>query len=166
MLTFCLLLLFLFLFLFFFPFFPPFEKGAYWSPWLVGMGAEEANCMLSLTASGLLHRFPTLKILMTHGGGGFPALKGRIEQGIRCRRQWVWPGELCVSVFFCVLQSLFLALSIPLYHQIIIYIHVNLTYTVLTLFIETLFSVLFFLNKTSLLELGFQFLVIIMKRWV
>ena len=107
MLTFCLflfllflLLLLLFLFLFFFPFFPPFEKGAYWSPWLVGMGAEEANCMLSLTASGLLHRFPTLKILMTHGGGGFPALKGRIEQGIRCRRQWVWPGELCVSVFF------------------------------------------------------------------
>ena len=66
-------------------------KGAYWSPWLVGMGAEEANCILSLTASGLLHRFPTLKILMTHGGGGFPALKGRIEQGIRCRRQWVWP---------------------------------------------------------------------------
>ena len=66
-------------------------KGAYWSPWLVGMGAEETNCMLSLTASGLLHRFPTLKILMTHGGGGFPALKGRIEQGIRCRRQWVWP---------------------------------------------------------------------------
>jgi aminocarboxymuconate-semialdehyde decarboxylase len=66
-------------------------KGAYWSPWLVGMGAEEANCILSLTASGLLHRFPTLKILVTHGGGGFPALKGRIEQGIRCRREWVWP---------------------------------------------------------------------------
>jgi predicted TIM-barrel fold metal-dependent hydrolase len=57
----------------------------------LGMGAEEANCVLSMTASGLLHRFPTLKILLTHGGGGFPALKGRIEQGIRCRRHWVWP---------------------------------------------------------------------------
>ena len=66
-------------------------KGAHWAPWLVGMGAEEANCVLSLTASGLLHRFPDLKILLTHGGGAFPALKGRIEQGIRCRRDWVWP---------------------------------------------------------------------------
>ena len=66
-------------------------KGAYWAPWLVGMGAEEANCILSITASGLLHRFPTLKVLVTHGGGGWPALKGRVEQGIRCRRDWVWP---------------------------------------------------------------------------
>ena len=66
-------------------------KGAFWAPWLVGIGAEEANCMLSMTASGLLHRFPDLQVLVTHGGGAFPALKGRIEQGIRCRRDWVWP---------------------------------------------------------------------------
>ena len=66
-------------------------KGAFWAPWLVGIGAEEANCMLSMTASGLLHRFPNLQVLVTHGGGAFPALKGRIEQGIRCRRDWGWP---------------------------------------------------------------------------
>ena len=128
------------------------------------MGAEEANCMLSLTASGLLHRFPTLKILMTHGGGSFPALKGRIEQGIRCRRQWVWPGELC-SVFFnlyfwlsnnynCILSILHELCSLKLFFFVFFYKH-------LAPFCKKKKKKTLFLYSTCR-----QFLVIIMKKWV
>lgn len=57
----------------------------YWAPWLVGMPAETALAMLAVTCSGLLIKFPDLRLCFAHAGGAFPALLGRIDHGFDCR---------------------------------------------------------------------------------
>lgn len=57
----------------------------YWLPWLVGMPAEVALAIASLIFGGVLERLPDLRIAFAHGGGAFPAIVGRLEQGFLVR---------------------------------------------------------------------------------
>ncbi|KAL2137293.1 hypothetical protein VTI74DRAFT_5024 [Chaetomium olivicolor] len=59
--------------------------GKYWSSWLVGMPCETALAMHGIMSSGLLTRYPRLRLCFAHGGGAFPALLGRIQHGFDCR---------------------------------------------------------------------------------
>lgn len=61
------------------------RMNKYWLPWLVGMPSETATAMCSLLMGGVLEKFPHLKICFAHGGGAFPYLVGRIEQGYNVR---------------------------------------------------------------------------------
>lgn len=61
------------------------EMQKYWLPWLIGMPAETARAAASLIFSGVLDNFPTLRIGLAHGGGNFPNILGRLEQGYNCR---------------------------------------------------------------------------------
>ncbi|RNB90504.1 amidohydrolase [Brevibacillus fluminis] len=52
----------------------------------VGMPSETALAAASLIASGSMEKFPRLKICFAHGGGSFPYILPRLDQG------WhVWP---------------------------------------------------------------------------
>ncbi|TCJ17482.1 amidohydrolase [Flaviaesturariibacter flavus] len=57
----------------------------YWLPWLVGMPAETTRALCSLIFSGVLEKFPKLRIAFAHGGGSFPYTIGRIEHGYAVR---------------------------------------------------------------------------------
>lgn len=57
----------------------------YWLPWLVGMPAETTRAICSLIFSGVLEKFPRLRIAFAHGGGSFPYTLGRIEHGYQVR---------------------------------------------------------------------------------
>ncbi|KAK4200075.1 hypothetical protein QBC40DRAFT_76474 [Triangularia verruculosa] len=59
--------------------------GKYWGSWLVGMPSETALAMLVVTCSGLLGRYPRLRVCFAHAGGAFPALMGRVQKGYACR---------------------------------------------------------------------------------
>ncbi len=61
------------------------RMSKYWLPWLLGMPTETALAICSLVFSGVIERLPRLRIAFAHGGGAFPALIGRIEQGFRVR---------------------------------------------------------------------------------
>ncbi len=57
----------------------------YWLPWLVGMPAETSRAICSLIFSGVMERYPRLRIAFAHGAGSFPATIGRIEHGFNVR---------------------------------------------------------------------------------
>lgn len=57
----------------------------YWLPWLVGMPSDTAVAIASVIFSGLLEKLPKLRLAFAHGGGSFPAIIGRIEQGFTAR---------------------------------------------------------------------------------
>lgn len=58
----------------------------YLLPWLVGMPAETQLSILWLILSGSFERLPrSLKICFAHGGGSFPYLLGRVDNGWRQR---------------------------------------------------------------------------------
>lgn len=61
------------------------QMPQYWLPWLVGMPAETSRAICSMIFSGVLEKFPSLKIAFAHGGGSFPATIGRIEHGFKVR---------------------------------------------------------------------------------
>jgi aminocarboxymuconate-semialdehyde decarboxylase len=61
------------------------ELKKYWLPWLVGMPAETSRAICHILMSGVLDRFPKLKVCFAHGGGSFPYTVGRIEHGFSCR---------------------------------------------------------------------------------
>jgi len=65
----------------------PREKyvSKYWLPWLVSMPAETSMAICSFIFSGLLDRYPNLRVMFAHGGGSFPGTLGRIEHGFNCR---------------------------------------------------------------------------------
>jgi aminocarboxymuconate-semialdehyde decarboxylase len=64
-------------------------KGGHWEPywqrWLVGMPAETAASIASLSMSGVFQQFPQLRICFAHGGGSYPFTIGRISHGYKCR---------------------------------------------------------------------------------
>lgn len=57
----------------------------YWLPWLVAMPAETTRAICSIIFSGVLERYPNLRIAFAHGGGSFPLTIGRIEHGFNVR---------------------------------------------------------------------------------
>ncbi len=57
----------------------------YFMPWLVGMPAETCRALCCMIFGGVFERLPRLKVCFAHGGGGFPATIGRIEQGYLVR---------------------------------------------------------------------------------
>ncbi|MBK7763196.1 MAG: amidohydrolase [Bacteroidetes bacterium] len=61
------------------------EMMKYWLPWLVGMPAETSRAICSMIFSGVMERFPKLRIAFAHGAGSFPATIGRIEHGWKVR---------------------------------------------------------------------------------
>lgn len=52
-------------------------------PNLIGVPWETTLCATDLVLSGILDRFPRVKILLAHGGGFLPYQLGRITQGYR-----------------------------------------------------------------------------------
>ena len=61
------------------------QMQKYWLPWLVGMPAETTRAICSLIFSGVLEKFPKLRIAFAHGGGSFPYTLGRIQHGFDVR---------------------------------------------------------------------------------
>ncbi len=57
----------------------------YWLPWLVGMPAETSLAICSMIFGGIFERLPKLRVAFAHGGGAFPATRGRIEHGWQAR---------------------------------------------------------------------------------
>ncbi len=57
----------------------------YWLPWLVGMPAEISRAACSMIFSGVLERYPKLRVCCAHGGGSFLPTISRIEHGWECR---------------------------------------------------------------------------------
>lgn len=49
------------------------------------MPSETAVAVCSMIMGGVLERFPRLKVCFAHGGGAFPYLIGRVEQGFNVR---------------------------------------------------------------------------------
>ena len=78
----------------------------YWQPWLVGMPSETTLAGTALILGGVLSAFPALRVMMSHGGGALPYLKGRIDWGYRCRPDLVapdcphMPSELLKRLYF------------------------------------------------------------------
>jgi aminocarboxymuconate-semialdehyde decarboxylase len=52
-----------------------------WRTLLIGMGMETALAFDAMRSGGVHERLPKLRVLYAHGGGAFPALLGRLEQG-------------------------------------------------------------------------------------
>lgn len=63
----------------------PQRMTRYWLPWLVGMPTETCLAMCSVLMSGLLERFPTLRLCFAHAGGSLPGTIGRIDHGFHAR---------------------------------------------------------------------------------
>ena len=61
------------------------QMQKYWLPWLVGMPAETSRAICSMIFSGVMERFPKLRLAFAHGGGSFPLTIGRIEHGFHVR---------------------------------------------------------------------------------
>jgi aminocarboxymuconate-semialdehyde decarboxylase len=61
------------------------QTQKYWLPWLVGMPAETTRAICSLIFSGVMEKFPKLRIAFAHGGGSFPYTLGRIQHGFDVR---------------------------------------------------------------------------------
>lgn len=57
----------------------------YWIPWLVGMPAETSRAIAHVLFSGLLDKYPRMRMCFAHGGGSFPYTVGRMEHGYVCR---------------------------------------------------------------------------------
>lgn len=57
----------------------------HWLPWLVGMPAETSLAMCSLIMGGVLDRYPKIRFVFAHAGGGFFGTLGRIDHGWRVR---------------------------------------------------------------------------------
>lgn len=63
----------------------PERMERHWLKWLVGMPAETAVAMASVTMGGVLERFPNLRMGFAHGGGAFAPTIGRIDHGFHVR---------------------------------------------------------------------------------
>ena len=57
---------------------PWFQRYALWNS--AGQSIEETKCMASLIYEGVMTRFPSLNVVMAHGGGYFPHYMGRMDR--------------------------------------------------------------------------------------
>ena len=56
---------------------PVFAKEYLWNT--VGNPLETTICAAQMTMAGVMERHPELRVLLAHGGGGLPALRGRLR---------------------------------------------------------------------------------------
>lgn len=63
----------------------PERFGRHWFAWLIGMPTETALAIASMIFGGVFDRFPKVRVAFAHGGGSFPALVGRMDQGFVAR---------------------------------------------------------------------------------
>ncbi|HEX9182202.1 MAG TPA: amidohydrolase family protein [Burkholderiales bacterium] len=61
--------------------------GQYYLPFMVGYPADSALAAARLILGGVLARLPKLRVCFAHGGGGFPAVLGRLDHGHRVRAE-------------------------------------------------------------------------------
>ncbi len=61
--------------------------GPYYLINLVGNPIETARCIADVVFSGLLERFPRLKLCFAHGGGAAPYIMGRFDHGFHMRQE-------------------------------------------------------------------------------
>lgn len=57
---------------------PWFQRYALWNS--AGQSIEETKVLASLIYEGVMHRFPGLKVVVSHGGGYFPHYLGRMDR--------------------------------------------------------------------------------------
>jgi aminocarboxymuconate-semialdehyde decarboxylase len=57
-----------------------FQKFGMWNS--IGQSIEEVKVMTSLIYEGIIDRFPSLKIVISHGGGYFPHNLGRMDRNV------------------------------------------------------------------------------------
>jgi len=72
---------------------PALDEHYLWNS--VGNPLETTITAAHLAAAGVLERFPGLKILLAHGGGALPALRGRLRRAraVRAEARSSWTGE-------------------------------------------------------------------------
>jgi len=93
---------------------PWFQDYALWNS--AGQSIEEAKVMCSLIYDGVMHNYPTAKIIMAHGGGYFPHYMGRMDRNTGNRPATVKntggkkPSEFLRSFYYdtCVYDPLVL----------------------------------------------------------
>lgn len=68
------------------------RMGGYHLRNLIGNPTDTALAGARLIFSGVLDRFPGLRIILSHGGGSLPGLIGRLEQGRRVRSEIATEG--------------------------------------------------------------------------
>ena len=64
---------------------PKERLAKHWSAWLVGMPFETSLAIFKMITGGVFDKVPGLKVCFAHGGGSFPVLVGRWNQGYRMR---------------------------------------------------------------------------------
>lgn len=57
----------------------------HWFQWTLGMPHETATAAASLVFGGIFERHPKLRVCFAHGGGGFPAVMGRLTHAFNVR---------------------------------------------------------------------------------
>ena len=67
------------------PYAPGARLRSNWMAWLIGMPAETGLAVCSILFSGLLEKFPRLRIGFAHGAGCFPGCIGRVDHGFHAR---------------------------------------------------------------------------------
>ncbi|MFM9967903.1 MAG: amidohydrolase family protein [Burkholderiales bacterium] len=93
---------------------PWFQEYALWNS--AGQSIEEAKVMCSLIYDGVMHNYPSAKIIMAHGGGYFPHYMGRLDRNTGNRPATVKntggkkPSEFLRSFYYdtCVYDPLVL----------------------------------------------------------
>ncbi len=80
----------------------PNRMGAYHLRNLVGNPMETTLAAARLIFGGVLDTFPMLRVCLSHGGGAFPYLQGRLSHGHQVRReiQTKSPPEMYLRRFF------------------------------------------------------------------
>jgi aminocarboxymuconate-semialdehyde decarboxylase len=79
---------------------PPFLEN------LIGFPQENAIAAATLITGGVMERCPRLKVLFSHGGGGFAQMLPRLDQGWRTMGQFLprLPSEYAGNFYFDTLQ--------------------------------------------------------------
>ena len=83
---------------------PWFQRYALWNS--LGQSIEEAKCMASLIYEGVMTKFPSLKVVMAHGGGYFPHYMGRLDRNTLNRPDTVantggvTPGQMLKCFYY------------------------------------------------------------------
>ena len=69
---------------------------------LIGFPLENLLAATTLITGGVIERCPSLRVLFSHGGGGFAMALPRLDQGWRTMEQWLprLPSEYAANFYF------------------------------------------------------------------